>query len=44
MALIISMQGGSRDADIANRLGGPAGEGEGGMIEGLGWQHIHHHM
>ena len=31
MALIASMQGGSRDADTVNRLGDVTGEGGGGM-------------
>ena len=31
MVLITSMLGGSGDADIANRLGDPAGERGGGM-------------
>ena len=31
MAQITSLQGGSGDTDIVNRLGGPEGEGEGGM-------------
>ena len=31
MALIASMQGGSRDADTVNRLGDLAGEGGDGM-------------
>ena len=44
MVLITSMQGGSGDADIGNRLGTQQGKEGAGWIEGLGWQHVHHHM